>query len=61
MESGKKTKEIWIHRALNVFVNDRSQLAELEERAERREQTRLMFKKNKNKKIKNSDVKMNQR
>lgn len=32
MESGEKTEEIWIHGALNVFVNDRSQLAEPEER-----------------------------
>lgn len=32
MEISKKTEEIWIHGALNVFVNDQSQLAEPEKR-----------------------------
>lgn len=36
MESSEKTEEIWIHGALNVFVNDKSQLAELNEKKKKK-------------------------
>lgn len=36
MGSSKEMEELWIHRALNVCVNDQSQLAELEKRGLRK-------------------------
>lgn len=32
MDSSEEMEELWIHRALNVCVNDQSQLAGLEKR-----------------------------
>lgn len=36
MGSSKEMEELWIHRALNVCVNDQLQLAELEKRGLRK-------------------------
>lgn len=44
MGSSEEIEELWIHRALNVGVNDQSQLAELEKRGRRKERDRVMDK-----------------
>lgn len=44
MGSGEEMEELWIHRALNVCVNDQSQLAELEKRGRRQGRDRVMDK-----------------
>lgn len=41
---GEEMEGLWIHRALNVRVNDQSQLAELEKRGWRKEGDRVMDK-----------------
>lgn len=44
MGSSEKMEELWIHRALNVCVNDQSQLAEPEKRGRRKERDGVMDK-----------------
>lgn len=44
MGSSEEMEELWIHRALNVCVNDQSQLAELEKRERGKERDRVMDK-----------------
>lgn len=44
MGSSEEMEELWIHKALNVCVNDQSQLAELEKRRRRKERDRVMDK-----------------
>lgn len=44
MGSSEEMEELWIHRALNVCVNDQSQLAEPEKRGRRKERDRVIDK-----------------
>jgi len=44
MGNSKEMEELWIHRVLNVCVNDQSQTAELEKRGQRKERDRVMDK-----------------
>lgn len=54
MGNSEEMEELWIHRALNVCVNDQSQLAELEKRRRRKGRDRVMDKR------KNTGVERNQ-